>query len=519
MQYFVLTYMNIFNSIFNNNINYINNIFITNISIYIILFTFSSVIQIFNLLSSNYKFNFNFYLISFLKKIYFISLLITFIGVFYIFIFFFKFLNFQNYVFVFEQYNNLFLFKSVSNILTSKYIFNLDIFGIILLLIVYFVGFISYIMLIRRLYWLSFKYVYICNFIILIIYFYVSSSDIISFFLFYELLLIPSVLFVYYISPINSSIYACLHFLVWTQLGSILVLSIISYILILTNFIYFNDLINFNFTLNESMLIYFFFFLGFGFKVPIWPFYSWLLTTHVEAPTGFSIYLSGFLVKTAIYGFYKLLSFLNNQIDTSIFLSWCLLGAIDSSLKLWNQQDLKKLIAYCTVQEMNLIYSCFILGDTYLSYIGFLFCFTHALLSTLFFFLVDCVYIRYRTRSLTKVLGVFKLNPKLAWIIFISCMIFSGVPGSLKFICELFIFMAYFEISRILFFISIFFVNYIGIIGFFRCWFSVIFGDRINTLSKSYLRPKADLTRKEFNIFFFCVFLLIFSTFLLNWIQ
>jgi formate hydrogenlyase subunit 3/multisubunit Na+/H+ antiporter MnhD subunit len=186
---------------------------------------------------------------------------------------------------------------------------------------------------------------------------------------------------------------------------------------------------------------------------------------------------------------------------------------------LWNQQDLKKLIAYCTVQEMNLIYSCFILGDTYLSYIGFLFCFTHALLSTLFFFLVDCVYIRYRTRSLTKVLGVFKLNPKLAWIIFISCMIFSGVPGSLKFICELFIFMAYFEISRILFFISIFFVNYIGIIGFFRCWFSVIFGDRINTLSKSYLRPKADLTRKEFNIFFFCVFLLIFSTFLLNWIQ
>lgn len=42
--------------------------------------------------------------------------------------------------------------------------------------------------------------------------------------------------------------------------------------------------------------------LGFGVKVPLWPFVSWLLKAHVEASTEFSILLSGFLVKFGVWG-------------------------------------------------------------------------------------------------------------------------------------------------------------------------------------------------------------------------
>jgi NADH:ubiquinone oxidoreductase subunit 4 (subunit M) len=70
--------------------------------------------------------------------------------------------------------------------------------------------------------------------------------------------------------------------------------------------------------------------------------------------------LSGFLVKTAIYGFYKISNELGSDIDTSFFSVFCIMGVIDASLKMWGQLDLKKLVAYGTVQEMNLIYIAFL---------------------------------------------------------------------------------------------------------------------------------------------------------------
>jgi len=59
-----------------------------------------------------------------------------------------------------------------------------------------------------------------------------------------------------------------------------------------------------------------------------------LTKTHVEALSGFSIYLSGFLVKTALFGFYKINSFINFEINTNFFLAFLIVGAIDASIKM-----------------------------------------------------------------------------------------------------------------------------------------------------------------------------------------
>lgn len=71
------------------------------------------------------------------------------------------------------------------------------------------------------------------------------------------------------------------------------------------------------------------------------------------------MYLSGFLVKSAVYGFYKLSSLLEDSINTTVFITICVLGIVDASLKMWGQTDLKKLVAYGTIQEMNMIYLTF----------------------------------------------------------------------------------------------------------------------------------------------------------------
>jgi NADH:ubiquinone oxidoreductase subunit 4 (subunit M) len=50
---------------------------------------------------------------------------------------------------------------------------------------------------------------------------------------------------------------------------------------------------------------------------------------------------------------------LTGSLNTSFFLIICIFGVLDASLKMWGQTDLKKLVAYGTVQEMNIIFLVF----------------------------------------------------------------------------------------------------------------------------------------------------------------
>jgi NADH:ubiquinone oxidoreductase subunit 4 (subunit M) len=59
-----------------------------------------------------------------------------------------------------------------------------------------------------------------------------------------------------------------------------------------------------------------------------------LTKTHVEAPAGFSMFLSGFLVKSALFGFYKLSNVLSNEVLTNFCSMFLVMGVIDASLKM-----------------------------------------------------------------------------------------------------------------------------------------------------------------------------------------
>jgi NADH:ubiquinone oxidoreductase subunit 4 (subunit M) len=59
-----------------------------------------------------------------------------------------------------------------------------------------------------------------------------------------------------------------------------------------------------------------------------------LTKTHVEAPGSFSMYLSGFLVKTALFGLYKLFLALNFPANNVLLLTVASVGVIDASLKM-----------------------------------------------------------------------------------------------------------------------------------------------------------------------------------------
>lgn len=405
-----------------------------------------------------------------------------------------------------------FFFLKIVNFSILNYKFSLEFFGYVFVLLAYMVGVISFLCLDSQFYWKNMKFIFICNFLVLIIYFFVTCSDFLLFFIFYESLLIPSFLFVYYTSQYRRGVQASLYFLIWTQVGSFLVLCALAYMTIITGSTSFIFSKFFVFTDSEIWFIYFLLFMGFGFKIPVWPFHYWLTKTHVEAPAGFSIFLSGFLVKSAVYGFYRLSNLLGGNLDTSFFSVLPIMGVLDSSFKMWGQIDLKKLVAYCTIQEMSLLYLVFIWGDTMCFIGGVLLCITHSLLSSVMFFLVDCIQRRYKTRLVTELSGIIHTTPNLGISLICMVVLYSGIPGSLKFSSEVYIYTGLFENSPLSSVILLFGSNFFGLIGFSKCWFNVIFGLNL----KNCTNPQIDLTSKEILIIFVCIFFSFLFNFFLN---
>ena len=467
-----------------------------------------------NFIFLNYFRNINFLVI--LKYIFLFSLLFSFLLFILSFILYYFFIynfnlylinvgNFLPFFFFNYSFNIYFLYKNFY----LNLIFYFDLFGMFILFLAFFVGFLSFLVLDTRLYWKNIKYYYTFCIFLSIVFLFSVMNNIIFFFLLYECLLVPSFFFVYFISPSRRAIQASLYFLIWTQLGSFFVLLVMLYIINVSGCYDFFSLKFFKFNCWELYCIYIFLFFGFCIKVPIWPFHYWLTKTHVEAPSGFSIFLSGFLVKSALYGFFKFTFSLNLYINTTIFVIFCFFGVFDSSLKMWGQNDLKKLVAYCTVQEMNFIFVAFCFGETNFILCGFIFCLTHAFLSSLMFFLVDCVYKRFHSRNITNVSGISVFSPNLSFCIVIMCILYAGLPGTVKFIVEFILFSGLLEYSVFFCFIFIFSANVLGLIGFTKSWLNSIFG-----IKRSTLVFKLDLVVKEVYIIFSSFFFLIFFSYM-----
>lgn len=390
---------------------------------------------------------------------------------------------------------------------------SLDLFGSALITLAYIVGFLSLFNFNDKAFWVNLRQSLLFNYFIIIVIMFVCCDDVYIFFILYELLLLPSFVLVYYNSPNKKGIQASLYFLIWTQLGSLLVFLAIMYIVNVSGTSLISEIRDFNFNLEEVFYLKIILFLGFGFKIPIWPFHYWLTKTHVEAPGSFSMYLSGFLVKTALFGLYKLFLALNFPSENIILLSIASVGVIDASLKMWTQVDLKKLVAFCTIQEMNLIVMCFLFGYSPIVSVGIIFCFMHAILSSLMFFLVDCVQRRFQSRQTAEVVGMAHTSPNLGLSIIFMVLMYLAIPGTLKFSCEFMLFCYLSDISFLLFIIIVIAASTIAPVAFAKLWYGCVFGTPKHAALKH-----NDLSHKELSIILICLTLLILlSAFFYNY--
>jgi NADH:ubiquinone oxidoreductase subunit 4 (subunit M) len=148
-------------------------------------------------------------------------------------------------------------------------------------------------------------------------------------------------------------------------------------------------------------------------------------------------------------------------------------------------------------------------GDSFAVFSGILFSATHAFLSALMFFIVDCIYRRFHSRSVVEVTGILHLAPNLGVSIFIMIIFFAGLPGTIKFISEFYIFSGLLSSSFVSCVLLLFFANVLGLIGFSKNWYNAIFGMNTKVNNTIFL----DLTFKETYVILYCFFFLFFFSF------
>jgi len=304
----------------------------------------------------------------------------------------------------------------------------------------------------------------------------VSTSNILIMFLCFEFLFLPTMYFVHKLGYSKKIDNANEILFYWTLFGSFLVLCALIYIFTNFNTLNYTILQTKQFSYWESKILFLIFLLGFGIKIPLPPFHYWLLKVHVESPTAFSIFLSGFLVKSALFCLFILLSVFQDVNNFFFLTIWILASLVIATLGLGRQTDFKKLIAWATIQEMTFMLLFLVFKQIFLMHICTLFLLLHGIMSTYMFYIVDMIYRRFKTRGLVYVKGLHLLLPKLTKHFWFLILLFSGFPLTAKFLIEwgLISLMANTYFGALVYVILT--VNFLGSVVFCKIMFSIMYG-------------------------------------------
>lgn len=272
------------------------------------------------------------------------------------------------------------------------------------------------------------------------------AFDVLLFYIFFELTLIP----MYFLIGIwggERRIYAAIKFVLYTMVGSLLMLVAILYLghvagdavndgVFTTNYY---KLVAYGVPLQTQNWLFVLFAFAFAIKVPMFPLHTWLPDAHVQAPTGGSVILAGVLLKMGTYGLVRfcLPFFPNAATDYAmLFAILAVIGIVYGALVSRAQPDAKKLVAYSSVSHLGFV----VLG---------IFAFTieamqgamiqminHGVSTGALFLLVGMLYERRHTRRMEDFGGIARSAPRLTFFMVLTVLASAGLPGLNGFVGE-----------------------------------------------------------------------------------
>jgi NAD(P)H-quinone oxidoreductase subunit 4 len=273
------------------------------------------------------------------------------------------------------------------------------------------------------------------------------AHNLLLFFLFYELELIPLYLLIAIWGGARRG-YAATKFMIYTATSGALILgAFLGYVWLGgTNTFNYDPTLAESLSLAQQTILLGALLIGFGIKIPLFPFHTWLPDAHVEASTPVSVLLAGVLLKLGTYGIVRfgLQLFPLAWHNLAPWLAgWAVVSVLYGSLAAIAQTDMKKMVAYSSIGHMGYVLLAAAAG-TPLAILGTVMqMVSHGLISGLLFVLVGVVYTKTGTRDLMVLRGL--LNPERGLPIIGSLMILgvmasAGIPGMVGFISEFVVF-------------------------------------------------------------------------------
>jgi NADH-quinone oxidoreductase subunit M len=275
------------------------------------------------------------------------------------------------------------------------------------------------------------------------------AQDLILFFLFWELELVP-MYFLISIWGTGRREYSAMKFVLYTLAGSALML--VGFLVLGFSEGTFDmealaeaDITSAAISLNA---VFFLILAAFAVKLPVIPLHTWLPDAHTDAPTAVSVILAGVLLKMGGYGLIRILvGILPDQFAKyDVYLAvLAAVSVIYGAILTLRQSDLKRLIAYSSVSHMGYV----LLGVAALGEVGLtgasLQMFTHGTITALLFVMVGLVYDRTHTRQLGDLSGLAHVMPFAAMFFVIAGLASLGLPTMSGFVAELLVFLGSFD--------------------------------------------------------------------------
>ena len=284
-----------------------------------------------------------------------------------------------------------------------------------------------------------------------------TSLDLLLFFLFWELELLPMYMLIVTWGTGRKE-YSAMKFLIFTILGSAAMLVAIVAVSIspdvgtfdMTQLLEPGSMLNAANVVLPLGLLFWLFFVAFAIKLPTWPLHTWLPDAHTDAPTAASVMLAGVMLKMGGYGLLRINVGMFPE-QTYVF-AWILMGlgvisVLYGGVVTLRQTDLKRLIAYSSVSHMGLVLVGIgsvgiVAGEVTTTGLNgaAMQLFTHGTVTGLLFLGVGLIYERTHTRYIPDLGGLANRMPLVAVAFLIAGFASLGLPGLSGFVSEILVF-------------------------------------------------------------------------------
>ncbi|MGZ3497319.1 MAG: complex I subunit 4 family protein [Vulcanimicrobiaceae bacterium] len=185
-------------------------------------------------------------------------------------------------------------------------------------------------------------------------------------------------------------------------------------------------------------------FAGFAFaflvKTPVFPLHTWMPATYADSPSPMAAVVSAVQSKAGLYGFIVIgLPFMQGAMQSArwLFIVLGLISLLYGAFIALVQTDSKRIVAYSSLSHLGLILLAIFTFNPVALQGALVYIIAHGLFSAALFLVLGYIEEREETRSLVRLGGLGKANPKLAGAFTIAALAALGLPGLAGFVGEL----------------------------------------------------------------------------------